>query len=81
MGFYPPAENPNVMRRENIKIFFIYCYLARYIYIASTTPEEILHTLEDKYKISIYHKTIIRMILVEQIFVNAKNILKSSMRM
>ena len=38
MGFYVTTENPNVMTREN----------------HNTTPDEILHMLEDKYKINIY---------------------------
>ena len=55
MDFYPPTENPNVMRRENIKTKsseYIGMYLDD-LYIVSTTPEEILHILQDKYKINI----------------------------
>ena len=44
------------------------------LYIAST--EELLHILKDKYKINIYLQINIHMILVEQIFVNSRNILK-----
>ena len=50
MCFYSPTENPNVMMRENHNtqsseyIIMFHCEL----YIASTTPEEIIHTLQDK---------------------------------
>ena len=40
MGFYPPAENPNVMMRENLKTTrseYIIIYHDE-LYIASTTP-------------------------------------------
>ena len=54
MGFPSPTENPNVMMRENhntqsCEYFIIY---QDDLYIASTTPEEILHILPDKYKIN-----------------------------
>ena len=56
MGFYVTTENPIVMMKENHNI-----QSCEYIiiwqdglYIASTTPEQILHTLKDKYKINIY---------------------------
>ena len=55
MGFSPPAENPNVMLRENHKTKsseYIIIYHDE-LYIASTTPQEILHMLQDKYKINI----------------------------
>ena len=56
MGFYVTTENPNVMMRENHNTqsceYIIICQDG--IYIASTTPEEILHILKDKYKINIY---------------------------
>ena len=45
MGFYPPTENPNVMMRENLKTTsseYIIIYHDK-LYIASTTPQEILH--------------------------------------
>ena len=42
------------------------------LYIASTTPEEILHMLKDKYKINIYLQINIHIILVEEIFINIK---------
>ena len=55
-GFYPPTENPNVMMRENHKTKSSeYIFICQGdLYIASTTPEEILHMLQDKYKINIY---------------------------
>ena len=55
MGFYPPTENPNVLMRENHKKKFSeYIFICQDdLYIASTTPEEILHMLKDKYKINI----------------------------
>ena len=56
MGFYPPTENPNVMMRENHKTKSSkYIFICQdYLYIASTTPGEILHMLQDKYKINTY---------------------------
>ena len=77
MGFYPPTENPNVMMRGNIKTRSCE-YISIYqddLYIVSTTPEEIFHILQDKYKINIYLH--IHIILVEQILVNSRNIWKS----
>ena len=56
MGFYPPTENPNVIMREYLKTTsceYIIVYQDD-LHIASTTPEEILHMLQDKYKINIY---------------------------
>ena len=56
MGFYPPTENPNVMLRENHTTKsseYIIIYHDE-LYIVSTTPQEILNTLQDKYKINIY---------------------------
>ena len=53
MGFYPPTENPCVMVRKNHKAQsseYIVIYQDE-LYIASITPEEILNTLQDKYKI------------------------------
>ena len=56
MGFYSPTENPCVMMIENHKTksseYIVICQDE--IYISSTTPEEILHILKDKYKINIY---------------------------
>ena len=56
MGFYATTENPNVVMRENHTT-----QSSEYIiihedelYIVSTTPEEILYMLKDKYKINIY---------------------------
>ena len=56
MGFYPPAENRNMMMRENhntqSREYIITCQDG--LYIAPTAPEEILLMLKDKYKINIY---------------------------
>ena len=56
MGFYVTTENPNVMMKENHNTesceYIIICQNG--LYIVSTTPEEILHMLKDKYKINIY---------------------------
>ena len=56
MGFYVTTENPNLMMRENQKTKSSeYIFICQDdLYIASTTPEEILHMLQDKYKINIY---------------------------
>ena len=83
MGFYPPTENPNFMMRENHKTTSSeYIFICQDdLYIASTTPEEILHMLQDKHKINIYLESYFHMILVEQICVNSRNILKSYMQM
>ena len=56
MGFYVTTENPNVMMRENHKTKFSeYIFICQDdLYIASTTPQEILNMLKDKYKINIY---------------------------
>ena len=53
---YVTTENPNVMMRENHNTQsseYIIIY-ENELYIVSTTPEEILHLLKDKYKITIY---------------------------
>ena len=56
MGFYVTTENPNVMMRENHNTlsseYIIRCQDG--LFIVSTTPDEILHMLKDKYKINIY---------------------------
>ena len=56
MGFYAITENPNVMMREHHNTqsseYIVICQNG--LYILSTTPEEILHMLKDKYKINIY---------------------------
>ena len=55
MCFYCTTENPNVMRRENLKeksCEYIIIYQDE-LHIGSTTLEEILHILQDKYKIKI----------------------------
>ena len=48
MGFYMMRENHYTQSCE----YIIICQDG--LYIASTTPEEILHMLQDKYKINIY---------------------------
>ena len=56
MGFYATTENPNVMMRENQNTQsseYIIIYEDK-LYIVPTTPEEILHMLQDKYTIIIY---------------------------
>ena len=55
MGFYPATENPCGMMRENHKTKSCECRIIyqNELYIASTTLEEILHILQDKYKIKI----------------------------
>ena len=56
MGFYVTTENPNVMMRENHNTQsceYIILFQDR-SYIVSTTPDEILYMLKDKYKINIY---------------------------
>ena len=56
MGFYVTTENPNVIMREKHNIqsckYIIICQDG--LNIVSTTPEEILNLLKDKYKINIY---------------------------
>ena len=56
MGFYVTTENLNVMMRENHNTqsseYIIICQDG--LYIVSTTPDEILHMLKEKYKINIY---------------------------
>ena len=56
MGFYVTTENPNVMMRESHNTqsseYIIICQDG--LFIVSTTPDEILHMLKDKYKIIIY---------------------------
>ena len=58
MGFYSyvTTENPNLMIRENHKTKSSeYIFICQDdLYIASTTPEEILHISKGKYKINIY---------------------------
>ena len=55
IGFYPITENACVMMRENQKTKsceYIIIYQDE-LYIASTTLEEMLHIVQDKYKIKI----------------------------
>ena len=56
MGFYVTTENSNVMMRDNCNTKSSeYIFICQDdFYIASTTPEEILNMLKDKYKINIY---------------------------
>ena len=50
MGFYATTENPNVMMRENCNTQSSeYIIIHEHeLHIVSTTPEEILHMLQDK---------------------------------
>ena len=75
MGSFATTEYPNVMMRENHNTH------EDKLYIVSITPQEILHTLQDKYKINIIYKINVQMILVEEIFVNvnSRNVLKCYM--
>ena len=54
MGFYVTTENPNVMMRENHNTQSSECIIICQdgLFIISTTPDEILHMLKDKYKIT-----------------------------
>ena len=82
MGFYSPTENPNVMMRENHKTKSSeYIFICQDdLYIASTTPEEILNMLKTNTRSIFISKVNIHMILVEEIFVKLRNILKSHMK-
>ena len=56
MGFYATTENQNVMMRENHNTQsseYIIIHKDK-LYIVSITPQELLHMLQDKYKINIY---------------------------
>ena len=55
-GFHVTTENPNVMMRENHKTKSSeYIFICQDdLYMTSTTPEEILNMLKDKYEINIY---------------------------
>ena len=56
MGFHVTTEYPNVMMRENHNTqsceYIIICQDG--LYIVSTRPEQILHMLKEKYKITVY---------------------------
>ena len=82
MGFYVTTENPNVMMKENHNMqsceYIIICQDG--LYIVSTTPEEILHMLKDKYKINFFYKINLHMILVEKINIKSRNFLKIYMK-
>ena len=55
MGFYHPKENPCVMMRVNQKPKSCECIIIHQdeLYIASSTLQEILHIVKEKYKIKI----------------------------
>ena len=55
MGFYHTTENPCVMMRANHKIKSCQCIILHEneLYIASSTIQEILHIVKEKYKIKI----------------------------
>ena len=55
MGFYHTTENPCVMMRVNHKTQSCECIIIHLdeLYIASSTLQEILHIVKDKYKIKI----------------------------
>ena len=55
MGFYPTTENPCVMMRLNHKTQSCECIIIHQdeLYIASSTLQEILHIVKEKYKIKI----------------------------
>ena len=55
MGFYHTTENPCVMMRVNHKTISCKCIIIHQdeLYIASSTLQEILHIVKDKYKIKI----------------------------
>ena len=55
MGFYSTTENPCVMMRENHKTKSCEYIIINQneLYIASTTLQEILHIVQDKYKIKV----------------------------
>ena len=55
MGFYHTTENPCVMMRENHKTKSCECIIIHQdeLYIATSTLQEILHIVKDKYKIKI----------------------------
>ena len=75
MGFYVTTENPNVMMRENHNTqsseYIIVCQDG--LFIISTIPDEILHMLKDKYKITIYLQDKYLHDPVEEIFVIIKS--------
>ena len=55
MGFYPTTENPCVMMIENHKTKSHECIIIHQdeLYIASSTLQEIIHNVKNKYKIKI----------------------------
>ena len=65
MGFYHTTENSCVMMRVNHKMNSCECIIIHQdkLYVASSTPQEILHIVKDKYKIKS-----IQMIIKDLIF-------------
>ena len=55
MGFYPTTENPCVMMRVNHKTKSCEYVILHQdeLYVASSTLQEILHIVKEKYKIKI----------------------------
>ena len=55
MGFYHTTENPFVMMRANHKTKSCECIIIHQdeLYIASSTLQEFLHIVKEKYKIKI----------------------------
>ena len=55
MGFYPTTENPCIKMRVNHKTKSCECIIIHQdeLYIATSTLQEILHIVKDKYKIKI----------------------------
>ena len=55
MGFYHTTENPCVMMKVNYKTKSCECIIIDLdeLYIASSTIQEILHIVKEKYKIEI----------------------------
>ena len=83
MGFYVTTEKPNVMMRENHNTqspeYIIICQDE--LYILSSTPEEVLFMLKDKYKINIsIYRINIHMILAEKKNIKSNNILNIYMK-
>ena len=66
MGFYHTTENPCVMMRAKHNTKSCECIILHQdeFYIASSTLQEILHILKEKYKI----KRLIQMIILNPIF-------------
>ena len=82
MCFYVATENLNIMMKENHNTesceYIIICQDG--LYIVSTTPEDILHMLKDKYKINIYIQDKYPL-LVEKINIKSRKIWNSCRKM